>query len=484
MSDKRDPPMTPVTTTVDRSTFAALSKKRRQESQAKASPAASAENRDGSVSAENDKNATLFFDVISYKKYARKPAQGIPLDEGTLHKKLGMYLTPLGHARDGWYNDGRGNKFFMNEKDAHKNLKTSHMGMYLLTTARVSSYQRNVDDGHEFLPKPLDPDFRTAFECHVNHFARKNKLPLVTISSNDSYLQLYKKYMRGFHTYTEVNMQLSRVACRVAIVRLGLDPELGKWCDDNDTIRIVTHAEANVAFNSDQDNPRVLLLQAMLMEWLEAHGVDLDPQQALMDYSLWPGNENVGVQAHEDAEVSEAYIARKLIDLPETAKGTTKDSRSRRIIQTACLSDDEAEDDDIPSDLPNYKTHYLVENRDDKVAAFESIIHSHGNLELQYSTTANINDYRLLPAKNHIACVLDRYKEIEEYLAKALKTNDNDPIADPESEAFPPSSKRHKPNNNGTKEDDTGNHQDDHSFNPDENDEDDFEDHNLSPASN
>ena len=470
--------MTPVTTTVDRSTFAALSKKRRQESQAKASPATSAKNRNESVSAENDKNATLLFDLNSYKKYARKPAYGVPLDEGALHKKLGMYLNPLGHARDGWYNDGRGNKFFMNEKDAHENLKTSHMGMYLLTSARVSSYQRNVDNGREFLPKPFDPDFRTAFECHVNHFARKNKLPLVTISSNDSYLQLYKKYMRGFHTYTEVNMQLSRVACRVAIVRLGLDPELGKWCDDNDTIRIVTHAEANVAFNSDQDNPRVLLLQAMLMEWLKAHGVDLDPQQAIMDYSIWPGNENVGVQAHDGAEVSEAYIARKLIDLPETTKGTTKDSRSRRIIQTACLSDDEADDDDIPSDLPNHKTHYLVENRDDKVAAFESIIHSHGNLELQYSTTANINDYRLLPAKNHIACVLDRYKEIEAYLAKVLKTNSNDPIADPESGASPPSSKRRKL-------DDTNNHQDDHSFNPDEEEKDyDSGDHNLSPASN
>ena len=472
MSTKKDPPMTPVTTTVDRSTFAALSKKRRQESQAKASPAAFAENSNESVSAENDKNATLLIDLNSYKKHARKHAQGVPLDEGTLHKKLGMFLTPLGNARDGWYNDGRGNKFFMNEQNAHENLKTSHFGMYLLTTARASSYQRNVDDGHEFLPKPLDPDFRTAFECHVNHFARKNKLPQVTISSNDSYLQLYKKYMRGFHTYTGVNMQLSRVACRVAIVRLGLDPELGKWCDDNDTIRIVTHAEANVAFNSDQDNPRVLLLQAMLMEWLEAHGVDLDPQQAIMDYSTWPGNENVGVQAHEGAEVSEAYIARKLLDLPETTKGTTKDSRSRRIIQTACLSDDEAEDDDSPSDLPNYKTHYLVENREDKIAAFEGIIHSHGNLELQYSMTANINDYRLLPAKNHIACVLDRYKEIDAYLTEALKTDTSDPDANSESGAFPSSPKRQKTHGNDDNEEST-----DPAFNPQE--ESDSEDDNL-----
>ena len=466
--------MTPVTTTIDRSTFAALSKKRRQESQAKASPATSAKNRNESVSAENDKNASLLFDLNSYKKYARKPAQGVPLDEGVLHKKLGMYLTPLGHARDGWYNDGRGNKFFMNEKDAHENLKTSHMGMYLLTTARVSSYQRNVDAGHEYLPKPLDPDFRTAFECHVNYIARKNKLPEVTISSNDSYLQLYKKYMRGFHTYTEVNMQLSRVACRVAIVRLGLDPELGKWCDDNDTIRIVTHAEANVAFTSDQDNPRVLLLQVMLMEWLEAHGADLDPQQAIMDYSIWPGNENVGIQAHEGAKVSEDYIARKLLDLPDTAKGTTKDSRARRIIHTACLSDDEAEDDDIPTDLPNYKTHYLVENRDDKVAAFESIIHNHGNLELQYSTTANINDYRLLPEKNHIACHLDRYKEIDAYLTKALQPSN----AEDSSEDSPAgaSSKRRKPNG-----DDDNTESTDPNFNPEEEKESEDDD---DPASN
>ena len=234
----------------------------------------------------------------------------------------------------------------------------------------------------------------------------------------------------------------------------------------------MTHAEAKFAFNSDQDNPRVLLLQAMLMEWLEAHGVDLDPQQAIMDYSTWPGNENVGVQAHEGAEVSEAYIARKLLDLPETTKGTTKDSRSRRIIQTACLSDDEAEDDDSPSDLPNYKTHYLVENREDKIAAFEGIIHSHGNLELQYSMTANINDYRLLPAKNHIACVLDRYKEIDAYLTEALKTDTSDPDANSESGAFPSSPKRQKTHGNDDNEEST-----DPAFNPQE--ESDSEDDNL-----
>ena len=251
------------------------------------------------------------------------------------------------------------------------------------------------------------------------------------------------------------------ISSRVAIIRLGLDPELSKWCDDNDTIRIVTHAEANVAFTSDQDNPRVILLQAMLMEWLKAHGVDLDPQQATMDYSTWPGNENVGVQAHAGAQVNEAYIARKLLHLPETAKGTTKDSRSRRIIHTACLSDDEAEDDDIPSDLPNYKTHYLVENRDDKVAAFESIIHSHGNLELKYSTDANTNDYRSLPTKNHIACVLDRYKEIDAYLAKALNADNTDPAEDPESGTSPSSSKRQKTTGDDVDEDSA-----DPTFNP------------------
>ena len=490
MSNEQEPPKTPTPTDVDISVFTALSKKRRTANQKKTPPAAANETREESVSAEN---STLRFDVGNYKQHARKLAKGIPLDEGVLHKKLGLYLTPLGNAREGWYNDGRGNKFFMNEANAHTNLKMCHMGMYLLSQARANSYQRHVNNGREYPPKSFDPDFRAAFECHANYIAGLNGLPSVTIGRSDPYVSLYKKYLRGFHTYTGVNMQLSRVACRVAIVRLGLDPELGKWCDDNDTIRIVTHAEANINFNSQthQDDPRAILLQTMLMEWLTAHGVSLDEQQETMDYSTWPGIENVGTQVNDDDLVTEDYIARKLIHQPEASKGTTKDSRSRRIMVTANFSDSEDDDSSppIPSDGPNHKTHYLVENRDDKVAAYEHIIHLHGNLELKYSTDTNINDYRLLPTKTRIACVLDRYTEIVNYLTEALNkddANDDDGHDSDDSDTSSPSNKRQKTSNSKSKASGNLKHDDktDPAFNPEDEAKEDPEDHDLSVGSN
>ena len=272
----------------------------------------------------------------------------------------------------------------------------------------------------------------------------------------------------------------------------GLDPELGKWCDDNDTIRIVTHAEANINFNSQthQDDPRAILLQTMLMEWLTAHGVSLDEQQETMDYSTWPGIENVGTQVNDDDLVTEDYIARKLIHQPEASKGTTKDSRSRRIMVTANFSDSEDDDSSppIPYDGPNHKTHYLVENRDDKVAAYEHIIHLHGNLELKYSTDANINDYRLLPTKTRIACVLDRYTEIVNYLTEALNkddANDDDGHDSDNSDTSSPSNKRQKTSDSKSKASGNLKHDDktDPAFNPEDEAKEDPEDHDLSVGS-
>ena len=310
------------------------------------------EERSKSVSREN---SPLKFNFQVYKSVA-KPLEGVPKEEKDIHNSMGISLAPIGDVIPGWYNAGGGNKFFMNEVNAHMKLPVCHQSMYILAQARAASYKNNVNSGKNYAPKSLAKDVGVAFECHVNTIAAQHKLPPVRITKKEQCVALYNKYLRGFSTYTKINMQLSRVACRFAISRLGLDPSTGMWCTDTDAIRSVTISEYSTTIispsNLSAPDPKNILLSGMLLEWLEAHGykVEADPKE--IDYNKW---------SDLNAKNYIAHLKPKL----EIQKGKTTSSRSRYSLSAACIQDTNAQE--IPTDKPHHSTHYLVENRKPRI---------------------------------------------------------------------------------------------------------------------
>ena len=106
------------------------------------------EERSKSVSGENP---PLKFNFEVYKSVA-KPVEGVPMEEKDIHNSMGISLAPIGDVIPGWYNAGGGNKFFMNEVNAHMKLPVCHQSMYILAQARAASYKNNVNSGKITLP--------------------------------------------------------------------------------------------------------------------------------------------------------------------------------------------------------------------------------------------------------------------------------------------------------------------------------------------
>ena len=251
-----------------------------------------------------------------------------------------------------------------------------------------------------YAPKSLAKDVGVAFECHVNTIAAQHKLPPARITKKEQCVVLYSKYLRGFSTYKKINMQLSRVACRFAISRLGLDPSTGMWCTDTDAIRSVTISEYSTTIISPSSlsapDRKNILLSGMLLEWLEAHGykVEADPKE--IDYNKW---------SDLNAKNYIAHLKPKL----EIQKGKTTSSRSRYSLSAACIQDTNAQE--IPTDKPHHSTHYLVENRKPRIAALKRIIIFNAKLERKYAR--NTNDYTRLNPNGMYSSGISRVPQVK-----------------------------------------------------------------------
>ena len=389
--------------------------------------------------------ATLVKTLVADKSYRDcKPTDKIPqVSEHELHKSLGIHLLAADENKPGWYDDGKGNLFFMNKVNAKKGLRNCHLGMYYLTQARAQSReaQKKSNDFQE--------DFLVAYMTQLSFMARQLRVPApsIEVESKSQAFHLYKKYLCGFSTYTPCNMQISRVACRVAISRLGYNPTQGLWCTEADCLRFVTLSEYGKQVDPedarDTSNVSLMLLTAMLKEWMVHHGHVFAAEPAEPDYSTWPE------VIDEDGD----YLAEPKPSF-ELAPATTTSARARNALQAMDFQPNFKSDDEevsIPTDTPHASTHYLVENNKARKFSLIQIFLQHGNLEVEFTMKekekvedANVttgtgtkrsssknkrnkaaegskNDYLRLKRADHVACTLHQYEAMTKVLDEETK---------------------------------------------------------------
>ena len=423
------------------------------------------------------KAETIVQELLADKKYRQcKPTDNIPqVAEHELHKSLGIQLSIENDTRPGWFMDADGNRFFMNEENAKKGLPNCHLGMYYLTQVRAKSRAAQKKSNH------FRDDFFAAYMAQLSFVARQLGLPSPSYESetNSQAFHLYKKYLRGFSTYTPCNMQLSRVACRVAISRLGYDPTQGLWCSEADCLRYVTLSEYAKQINPedarDTSNVSLMLLSAMLKEWMVHHGHTFASEPEAPDYTKWPVfPTDQSHSADKCLSIDKNYSAQPK-PANKFATGTTMAARAKNALHAIDFKPkfDSDEEEPEPTEAIDCGTHYLVEENIARKCSLGHIFLTHGDLEVNFTTQATVetpkaastsnktsrkknledgskNDYLRLKSADHVACILDEYvimaeERKKEAAAEATKGKDDkeDSEGDDDDEvASPPSSSK------------------------------------------